>query len=133
MRSSSEEEEAEADSPNHEKPDESGNNDKEAPGRPSLIPNPAPTQRYIRDSRLNPTVVLEHCDVPAANDNESNNNVEKPKFILESTNRHPVTDREDRQIMVHQTPVRFPAGGNLMENPETQMFVTSALVAATEP
>merc|ERR1711971_1454973 len=94
------------------------------------MPNPKPKERSTQDSGLNPTVVLEPCEAPAANDN---NNVEKPKFVLESTSHHPVTGREDRQIIVHQTPVRFPAGGNLMENPETQMFVTNALVAVTEP
>ena len=131
VRSSSGEEEAEANQPNNVKQDEPENNEKEAPRR--LMPSPKPNKKHDRDSRLNPTVVLEHCDAPTADDNESNNNVEKPKFILESTNRQPVTDREDRQIVVHQTPVRFPAGGNLMENPETQMFVTNALVEVTKP
>ena len=130
VRTSGEEEVAETNSPKNEKPDKSGSNDKEVPRHPSLMPNPKPKERSTQDSGLNPTVVLEPCEAPAANDN---NNVEKPKFVLESTSHHPVTDREDRQIIVHQTPVRFPAGGNLMENPETQMFVTNALVAVTEP
>ena len=122
VQSSSQEEETDTNPPNlREQTVETANEEKEVPIRPSLIPN-----------RLNPTVILERCDAPETNDSESNNNVEKPRLVL-GLNSHPVTGRTDRQIVIHQAPVRFPAGGNLMENPETERFITDALESVADP
>ena len=63
--------------------------------------------------------------------NEHNNNKEKPKFLLQATNRHVVTNKTSRQIIIHQVPVRFP--GNLMEDFESISFITDALVTIMAP
>ena len=93
----------------------------ETPCKPSLIP-----------SSMKPTVVLERCDAPETDDTERNNNTEKPRLVL-VLNNHLATGRQDSQLVVHLTPVRFPAGGNLMENQTTARYIAAALESVTNP
>ena len=57
----------------------------------------------------------------------SNNNETQPKPAPATASHGPVTNSPDRKIQVHKVPVSFPAGGNLMEYPRTNVFITEAL------
>ena len=71
--------------------------------------------------------------IPQDGGEERNNNKEKPRFLLDATNRHAVTNRASRQVLIHQVPVRFPVAGNLMESLESAGFITDALVTISAP
>ena len=80
-----------------------------------------------------------HDEGEAKNENhqvggeERNNNKEKPRFLLAPTNRQAVTNRANRQVLLHQVPVRFPVASNLMENIEALTFISDALVSIVAP
>ena len=57
----------------------------------------------------------------------SNNNETQPKPAPATASHSPVTNSPDTKIQIHKVPVSFPAGGNLMEYPRTNVFITEAL------
>ena len=65
--------------------------------------------------------------------NPSNNIKKKPMLFPTKRNRHAVTNRKSRQILIHQVPVRFPVAGNLMENVESLGYIYGALSNINEP
>ena len=44
-----------------------------------------------------------------------------------------MTNKTNRQILVHHVPVRFPVAGNLMENVESLRYIYDALLSINEP
>ena len=64
---------------------------------------------------------------------ERNNNKNKPMQFPTKRNRHIVTGKKRRQILIHQVPVRFPVAGNLMENVESLGYIYGALSNINEP
>ena len=113
-----------------ESAEDSGTEDKENSGIENVVSSGQEDEIVVDPSNMNiddignPDEATENQQSDA---DKSNNNEEQVKLSLDASNRHPVTNRNERKILIHKAPVPFPASGNLMEYPRTNTYVTEAL------
>ena len=64
---------------------------------------------------------------------ERNNNREKQMALPSVRNSNAMSNRKNRQLLVHKVPVSFPVAGNLMESAESIGYVYNALQSINAP
>ena len=105
------------------------------PGPSRLRPNPSPTKRYIRDSRLNPTIPLdgvqdpEQTKSPKASTPPSGNRTNVPETPTK-TKKSPVVIPITKK---KPSPIKYPKDSDQEEQPDGEDVPLSRLLTRSTP
>ena len=122
---------------------EAENHDENEPMRTNfrLIPNPAPAKRYIRDSRLNPTIVLDRA-IPGTSNPQPEPASTPPNANQANAPDTPIKNKKSPVVIAIKkkevkkkkpSPIKFPKDSDQEEQPDREDVPLSRLLPRSTP